>query len=78
MITNTIVELVGSRWTVHGFVLRKVLPRSGLGIYASGRGESLCRGEETTQPMDHAMIHELVLRSPMGIVETANLPLEQA
>ena len=58
-------------------LLRKVLPRSGLGNHASGRGESLCRGAETTQLKDNAMIHigdEVSLRFD----ETATLPPEQA
>jgi len=37
-------------------LLRKVLPHSGPGIHASGRSESSCRGAETTQPADYAMI----------------------
>ena len=70
-------ESAGSRWTTHGVMLRKVLPHSGLGNHASGRGESLCRGTETTQPMNYAMIH-LDVEVFIGFDETANLPLEQA
>jgi len=47
---------VGSRWTAHGLVLRKVLPHSGPWTYASRRGESLYRGAETTQSVNNAMI----------------------
>ena len=60
---------VGSRWTAHGLVLRKVLPHSGLGTYSSRRGESLCRGSETTQPMNNAMI-QVVVEVFVGIDET--------
>jgi len=58
-------------------VLRKVLPRSGLGTYESGIGGSLCRGAETTQPSNNAMIH-VDVEVFEGFDETANLPLEQA
>jgi len=70
-------NIFGSRWTVHGLVLRKVLPHSGLGTYASRRGGSLCRGTETTQPSKKAMIQDDV-EVFEGFDETANLPLEQA
>ena len=67
----------GSRWTVDGepFLgsLRKVLPRSGLGNHASGRGENLCRGAETTQLKDKAMIH-MVMRSPWELMKRPLCP----
>ena len=53
---------VGGRFTANFCLLRKVLSHSESGHRASGKGESPCRGTETTQPTDYAMIH-LVMRS---------------
>ena len=40
-------------------------------------GESPCRGAETTQPKEYAMI-QFVVEVSLGFDETANLLLEQA
>ena len=53
---------VGERFTASICLLRKVLSHSESGYRSSGKGESPCRGAETTQPLDYAMIH-LVMRS---------------
>ena len=61
---------VGERLTVdtYGVLLRKVLAHSESGNRVSGRGESPCRGAETTQSVGNAMIH-LVMRSPQDLMK---------
>ena len=58
-------------------LLRKVLSHSGSGNCSSSKGESPCRGAETTQSLDYAMIH-IGDEVSKGFDETANLLLEQA
>ena len=83
---NNLLLGVGGQLTVKPYVLpfwgkalskrallRKVLPRSGPGIRASGRGESPCRVAETTQPADNAMMC-LALRSLLDLVKRASAP----
>jgi hypothetical protein len=68
---------VGGRLTAGISQLRKVLSRSESGNCSSSKGENPCRGAETTQPLNNAMIHvdDEVFK---GFDETANLLLEQA
>lgn len=50
---------VGRRWTTDGahlWLLRKVLPRSGSGYYASSRGESPLQSRRNATASDIAMI----------------------